>query len=250
MEQETSDRNILLKVVKHPFITTPILSNYLKKNEKVVDKIMEKYKRLGYVKYARQGNPKSWAITDTAVEKFSFEKDIERKPLRRDQNNSQKGGNQGNSQGRRNNNQSRGNNQGRNNNNSSRGGNQSRNNNQNRRSQVKGKAKSDDSNNNDKEQDTQDVNTGGGRSEGPRQVSRKDRQEKINELFLFFKEHSEHSFTAAEIQPEFGITVSHLNSLLYELLGYGDVMKQFNTEEQQLVWYLADCHLESNGKSQ
>merc|ERR1712233_168584 len=159
----------------------------------------------------------------------------ERKPLRRDQNNSQKGGNQGNSQGR--------------NNHSGRGGNQSRNNNQNRRSQMKGKSKSDE-NSNDKEQDTQDVNTGGGRSEGPRQVSRKDRQEKINELFLFFKEHAEHSFTAAEIQPEFGITVSHLNSLLYELLGYGDVMKQFNTEEQQLVWYLADCHLESNGKGQ
>merc|ERR1711997_706242 len=98
-------------------------------------------------------------------------------------------------------------------------------------------------------EDTEEVSAveGGG---GQRKGSRKERQEKINELFLFFKDHAEHSFTAQEIAPEFGITGPHLNSLLYELLGYRDVMKQFNTEEQQLVWYLDDMHLESNGKGQ
>merc|ERR1712025_151894 len=139
------------------------------------------------------------------------------------------------------NNQRRGNNQ-------SRGDNQSRGKNQNRRRQrdeeqsSKSKPVTDEDTSKDQEDPQENTSVGDGqRSKG----SRKERQEKINELFIFFKEHSEHSFTSAEIAPEFGIGISHLNSLLYELLGYGDVMKQFSEEEKQLVWYLADCHLES-----
>jgi len=148
---------------------------------------------------------------------------------RRDNNNQSRRDN--NNQSRRDNNKSR-----RDNNNQSR-----RDNNQSRGRQgqnSKPKPKQDE----DAEEKDTDVNNG----EEQRKGSKKERQEKINLLFEFFKEHSEHSFTSAEIAPEFGITVRHLNSLLYELLRYGDVMKQFNNEEQQLVWYLADCHLETD----
>lgn len=236
MEQDNSDdEKILLKVVKHPFITSTILSHSLKKNVSTVDKLMEKFKRLGYVKYARRGLPKSWSITDVGIEKFGFEQESERKPPRRNNDSSQKGGGQGNNQsrGRRNNNQNRSNNQNRGNNQNRRQGGQN----------SKGKPKQ-------TEEVPKEEPEEGNAVDGQRKGSRKERQEKINELFMFFKDHAEHSFTSQEIAPEFGITVSHLNSLLYELLGYGDVMKQFNTEEQQLVWYLDDMHLESNGKSQ
>lgn len=238
MEQDNSDvEKILLKVVKHPFITTTILSHSLKKNVSTVDKLMEKFKRQGYVKYARRGLPKSWSITDLAIEKFGFETESERKPRRQNNNSSQKSDNPGSNQSRGNQRRS----------NQSRGNNQRRDNNENRRQNSrKGKPKQTEE---PQKEDTEEVSAveGGG---GQRKGSRKERQEKINELFLFFKDHAEHSFTAQEIAPEFGITVPHLNSLLYELLGYRDVMKQFNTEEQQLVWYLDDMHLESNGKGQ
>jgi len=257
MDQDTAEkeREILEKVVKHPYITTTVLAHSLGKNAFTTNKLMEKFRKEGLVKYARNGLPKSWLLTDTAIERYSFQQDMERKP-RRDQG---QGGNQGNNKrrgnnqrrgpnqnSRRDNNQGRRDNQGRNNNQGKRDNNQGRrdnkqgrrDNNQSRGRQGQNKPKQEEE---DKEQNPE-ANNGNDQRKG----SKKERQDKINELFEFFKEHSEHSFTSAEIAPEFGINVSHLNSLMYELLGYGDVMKQFNNEEQQLVWYLADCHLETS----
>jgi len=250
MEQD-KEREILLKVVKHPFITTTVLAHSCKQNAPSMDKMMEKFKKLGYVKLARQGHPKSWNITDAGIEKYDLQKETERKLPPRHQDDRGKGRGQGNNQRRGNQNRgnNRGNNQDRGNNrrkdDRSKGNNQGRGNNQkgrgNQSSKNRSKNNNEDTGNN--QQNSQDNNAEG---EQRPKGSRRDRQEKINELFLFFKEHSEHSFTAKEIAPEFhNISVRHLNSLLYELLSYGDVMKIFDQDEQQLVWYLADCHLEA-----
>jgi len=252
---EDKERKILLKVVKHPFITTTILAHSLKQNEKATDKLMEKLKKLGYVKYARRGLPKSWNITDAGIEKYGLEHESERKlPPRLSKDAQDQGRGQGNNH-RRGNNQGRGNNQTRGNNqrrkdNQIKGNNQNRGNNQRgKQGNQNAKSKAKQSEENGKDQQESPENNVGDDQRG--KSSKRERQEKINELFLFFKEHSEHSFTAKEIAPEFhNISVPHLNSLLYELLSYGDVMKIFDQDEQQLVWYLADCHLEAQANAQ
>merc|ERR1719150_479504 len=155
--------------------------------------MMEKFKKLGYVKLARQGHPKSWNITDAGIEKYDLQKENERKLPPRLQDDRGKGRGQGNNQRRGN--QNRGNN---------RGNNQDRGNNRRKDDRSKGnKSSKNRSKNNNEDTGNNQQNSQDNNAEGEQRPkgSRRDRQEKINELFLFFKEHSEHSFTAKEIAP-------------------------------------------------